>query len=338
MRYVLLEDATAQPARFCGDVCAVDDSLQCDADSLTLVQGRFPGFCPYHVVHNLLGGHYSRHPRCTASPFADVKCSHGSHSRPGDAREQRTHCPAVGSVVFLPLGLSYRAGCPGSLVAGCVECQHYGFSMACAACGRRCEPDGPPEVADADAIYNTIHCHTHDCECGVCPDAGLDSGEVGEHGMEEDWSGEAGPGGTEEEAWADEGEWEGEEEQDGEEEWEDEGDWDGEEEQEGEEEWGGGEGEPDWGDGRWEPTAHGYAWVVDYRPRGSAPATAPESSVADVAAVAARAAVAALESAGAGTSAGGPPPATDADWQRRVRVLELERELDDLRRAKRVCR
>ena len=37
------------------DICAVDDALQADADSLTLVHRRFPGFCPYHIVHNLLG-------------------------------------------------------------------------------------------------------------------------------------------------------------------------------------------------------------------------------------------------------------------------------------------
>ena len=337
MRYVLLEDTTAQPARFCGDVCAVDDSLQCDADSLTLAQGRFPGFCPYHVVHNLLGGHYSRHPQCTASPFADVTCRYGSHSRPGDAQEQRTHCPAVGSVVFLPLGLSCRAGCPGSLVVGCVECQDYGSGMACAACGRLW-PDDEPEVANADAIWTTIHHHTGDCECGACPPEGLGSDGGGAYTVEEDRSGGAGPGETEEGAWEDEEEgedeeeWYDEEEQDGEE------GWAGEEERGGEGEEEAVQGEPDWGDGRWEQTSHGYAWVVDYRSRGSAPAPAPESSVADVAAVAARAAVAALESASSGASAGGQLPATDADWQRRVRVLELERELEDLRRAKRVCR
>ena len=137
MRCVLLKRAAMGPPNgtYVPDVCAIDDTLQADADSLTLVHRRFPGFCPYHIVHNLLGGHYSRHPQCTASPFADVTCAHGSHSRPDDAQDQ--DAPALGSVVFLPLGLSYRAGCRGSLVVGCVECESYGAAMACAACRRQ---------------------------------------------------------------------------------------------------------------------------------------------------------------------------------------------------------
>ena len=71
--------------------------------------------------------------------------------------------------MFLPLGLSYRAGCPGSLVAGCVECQYYGAGMACAACRRMWSEDDLPEVADPDAIWGTIHTHTQDCECGASP-------------------------------------------------------------------------------------------------------------------------------------------------------------------------
>ena len=132
MRCVLMERARVGPpsGTYVPDVCAIDDALHADAGSLTLVHRRFPGFCPYHIVHNLLGGHYSRHPECTATPFADVACRHGSHSRPDDAQEQSTHCPAIGSVVFLPLGLSYRAGCRGSLVVGCVECESYGAAMA----------------------------------------------------------------------------------------------------------------------------------------------------------------------------------------------------------------
>ena len=158
MRCVLLKRAAIGPPNgaYVSDVCAVDDALQADADALTLVQRRFPGFCPFHIVHNLLGGHYSRHQQCTATPFTDVTCSHGSHSRPSDAQGQRTHCPSLGSVVFLPLGLSYRAGCEGSLVVGCVECESYGAAKACAACGRQWEPEGP-EVANSDAIWTTIH-------------------------------------------------------------------------------------------------------------------------------------------------------------------------------------
>ena len=94
--------------------------------------------------------------------------------------------------------------------------------------------------------------------------------------------------------------------------------------------------EPNWGEGRWEPTAHGTAWVVDYRSRESAPAPdpAPDASVAVVAAAAAQAAVAAMAASGAHAAADGPPPATDSGWEQRVRVLELESELAGLKRAK----
>ena len=321
------------------DVCAIDDALHADAGSLTLVHRRFPGFCPYHIVHNLLGGHYSRHPECTATPFADVACRHGSHSRPDDAQEQSTHCPAIGSVVFLPLGLSYRAGCRGSLVVGCVECESYGAAMACAACRRQWEPEGP-EVANASAIWTTIHAHMPDCLCGACPAA--ESGDDGGGGYD-------GAGYSEEDG---EGEWKGEEEGAGEEEeeeWYDEEGQEGEEGWHGEEEWGGGDVEgdeegagaadgPNWGDGRWEQTADGTAWVVDYRSRASAPAPAPapDTSVAVVAAAAAQAAVAAVMASGAGAAASEPLPATDSDWERRVRMLELESELAELKRVKRV--
>ena len=117
MRRVLVEPAVLGPPSTYFNTCEVDDALE-DAESLTLVNERFPGFCPFHIVHNLLGGHYSRSPHCTTAPFSDTMCEHGSHSRPSDAVDQRTHCPAMGAVVFLPLGLSYRAGFPGSLVVG----------------------------------------------------------------------------------------------------------------------------------------------------------------------------------------------------------------------------
>ena len=322
------------------DVCAIDDTLQADADSLTLVHRRFPGFCPYHIVHNLLGGHYSRHPQCTASPFADVTCAHGSHSRPEDAQDQ--DAPAWGSVVFLPLGLSYRAGCEGSLVVGCVECQAYDEAMACAACGRRWEPEGP-EVADSNAIWTTIHHHMPNCMCGACPaelsdyggedgGGGMDSsGGAGYDASEEVWDDDEEEYGEEEEA-----EWDGEEGRDGEEDWRGKEGWGEEQEEEAEE--GEGEVDRDWGDGRWEETAHGTAWVVDYRSRepAPAPAPAPETNVAAVAAAAAQAAVAAVAASGVSAAAGEPPPAADSDWERRVRVLELESELAELKRVKRV--
>ena len=144
MRRVLVEEAlNGPPGTGYVDGCYVDDVVQVTAESLTLVKVRFPEFCPYHVVHNLLGGHYSQHPQCTAAPFRDVECSHGSHSRPINAQSQRPHCPAMGSVVFLPLGFSYKAGCPGSLVDGCVTCRAFADGMACSACGRRWELGDP---------------------------------------------------------------------------------------------------------------------------------------------------------------------------------------------------
>ena len=67
MRRVLVEEAfDGPPGTGYVDGCYVDDVIQVTAESVTLVQKRFPEFCPYHVVHNLLGGHYSRHSQCTA--------------------------------------------------------------------------------------------------------------------------------------------------------------------------------------------------------------------------------------------------------------------------------
>ena len=65
-----------QTPRRNGNVVTRPCWLRMDAD------GRFPrGYCPYHLLHNLLGGHYSRAPQCTAEPYKDVACRHGSPSR-----------------------------------------------------------------------------------------------------------------------------------------------------------------------------------------------------------------------------------------------------------------
>jgi hypothetical protein len=321
----------------------VDDTLGRNARrNVTLLQGRFPGSCPYHLLHNLLGGHYSRAPQCTASPYTDAACRHGSHSRPGMEMDEYAHCPSVGAVVLLPFGLSYRVGNPGSLTVGCYECSYYGDAMACAACRRRWD-DGVPFPATPDEVRDTAYQHAHDCACGGCPPVEVRSGGGGFQGGEEDEDGEEEWGG--EEGYGEE-EYDEEEygEEDGVEEWNDEAAWHGEEEygeeQEEEAEEEEGEVERDWGDGRWEETAHGTAWVVDYRSRESAPAPAPapDTSVAGIAAAAAQAAVAALMASGAGAAAGEPLPATDSDWERRVRRLELESELAELKHAKRVRR
>ena len=144
----------------------------------------------------------------------------------------------MGSVIFLPLGFSYRAGCPGSLVAGCVECRHFGSEMACAVCGRRWSSPDRPQVADADTIWNSLHHHMPDCMCGACPSE--DEADEGSGGDGPDWSGGAG-GHSREEEWEDaeecegegyEGEWDEGEEQDGEGEWHGEEEY-GEEQEEG---------------------------------------------------------------------------------------------------------
>ena len=323
-----------------GPIPCLDDSLQVDAANLLLVKERFPDFCPFHVLHNLVGGHYSRAPQCSAEPFRDVTCEHGSHSRPvynwNDAQEYRWDCPALGAVTFLPFGLSFRAGIPGSLTVGCVACASFGYSMACAACLRRFDDDGPPDPASAYAIWNTLHHHTPSCECGACPVEEVEGYGAQGWADGEEWDGA-------------EGEWEDEEEWDGGEDWHDEEEDDGEAEGDGEAEWGGEEEEEaepgeeagaeepaGWGSGYWERTAQGYAWVVDYRSHESAPAPAVEADgAASVVEAAVQAAVAAVAAAAASSSAGERPAATDADWQRRVRVLELEHELAGLRAPKR---
>ena len=148
----------------------VDDTLQVDAGSITLMQERFPRFCPYHLLHNLLGGHYSRSPPCSAEPFKDVQCVHGSHSRPPPDAYASTACPAQGAVVYLPFGLSCRAGCVDSLAVGCVACPGFGTTMACASCRVRWNADGGPWCASDENIWYTLHKHSDDCECGDCPE------------------------------------------------------------------------------------------------------------------------------------------------------------------------
>ena len=148
----------------------VDDTLAINTRrNVTLLQERFPGFCPYHLLHNLVGGHYSRARQCTAEPYRDVACQHGSHSRPGQEHISYAHCPAVGALVLhLPFGLSYRVGNPGSLTVGCYECSRYGDGMACAACRRQWN-GGDPMPATSSDVHYTAHQHAHDCACGRCP-------------------------------------------------------------------------------------------------------------------------------------------------------------------------
>ena len=52
-----------------------------DAD-LALLHRRFPGHCPYHLLHNLLQLHFDRHEMCTANPFSVEMCLHCTHAKP----------------------------------------------------------------------------------------------------------------------------------------------------------------------------------------------------------------------------------------------------------------
>ena len=110
---------------------------QREAD-VDFLQRRFPGHCPHHLLHNLLNLHYSRHDLCSAAPFTNEGCRHGTHARPVLAPAQvRATAPAEGALILLPFGLSCRA-CDdqsAALVDGCAECEllDEGVSAAAAA-------------------------------------------------------------------------------------------------------------------------------------------------------------------------------------------------------------
>ena len=308
---------------------------------------RFPGFCPHHILHNLLGLHYSRHESCTAAPFSDQSCRHGSHQRPGLSREEMIYAaPADGAVIFLPFGLSRRAG-DGLLVAGCADCERLLDGDVCGACRRR---------------WNAgAH---HPAPANGCPGLGrraslagwraavdLTGEEAGEGPVAEE-SGEESEEEWGEEEWEDEGE--GEDLEDSSEEWEDahEGDTYEGDAYEGDAAGGGawdagdaprarGRGgasagaSRNWGAGQWvEDRRGGWAWVVDFTAPAAAStvpaANAPAPGVAAVAAAAAVQAVLAAGAAPAAPSIAAPAPGVSE----RVRILELELELDRLKRRR----
>jgi hypothetical protein len=319
-----------------------------DAD-LALLHRRFPGHCPYHLLHNLLQLHYGRHEMCTAPPFSVDVCKHGSHAKPMLTHDQmRADAPAEGALLLLPFGLSCRA-CDDhvGLVAGCAECELLDDGDVCGGC-RRVWVGGQPLPA-TQLLAAGRQCDLEEWQRAV--------------GLGEQVPSTGGPTEPEEyseEEWLGEEEWEEEEE---EEDWEDEAEeweewedaleaeaggasWGAEEE---EDHGGGGvgwraQGGPagaeadDWGAGRWvEDRWGGWAWVVDFTASAAA-STVPAAGAPapDVAAVVAAAAVQAVLAAGAAPTAPGPAgvAASAPGLSERVRILELELELEQLKRRR----
>ena len=319
-----------------------------DAD-IGLLQRRFPGHCPHHLLHNLLQLHYGRHESCTAAPFSVDMCRHGSHAKPVLTHQQiRADAPAEGALLLLPFGLSCRACDDGrvGLVAGCAECELLGDGDFCGGC-RRVWLDGCPVPA------------TQPLQSGRLVDL-------------EEWQlavGLGAPAPSSGGAQAAQGRWSGEEEEWGEEEWEDEedeGEWESEEGEDaaswddGAGEWDGAgddgvhdgdpghqaggdpaEGPEAWGAGEWVEDRWGnWAWVVDFAASAAAStgptAAAPGPDVAAVAASAATAAVQAVLAAGAAPLAPAPAGGSAAapGVSERVRILELELKLESLKRQR----
>ena len=308
------------------------------------LQQRFPGFCPYHILHNLLGLHYSRHGLCTATPFSDGLCQHGSHQRPCLSREDTLRtAPAEGAVVLLPFGLSRRAG-NGLLADGCADCEQLQETDACGAC-RRLWTGGRPVPAVG---------YTDGGRCarlaGWRASVALTGRDVGEEPVSD--------GGEE----LSEDEWSEEEWGEAEEEWEEEEDdeW-GDDAEDGDASWaddaGGGEdagsnweSQPprddaaapaqssrDWGAGEWiEDRSGGWRWVVDFASPAASAVPAAEAPAPEVAAVAASqlvsAAVQAVLAAGAAPAA--PAAASAPGVSERIRILELQLELEQLKRQR----
>ena len=185
-----------------------------DAD-IGLLQRRFPGHCPHHLLHNLLRLHYGRHELCTAAPFSVDMCRHGTHAKPVLTHEQmRTDAPAEGALLLLPFGLSCRA-CDDDvgLVAGCAECEFLDDGDSCGGC-RRTWCDGRPFPATT-----LLQCgrwvELEDWQRAV----GLGYQLPSAGGPLEQWS-------SEEEEWGEE-DWYGEEAWNGEDDWNDSGSWKG---------------------------------------------------------------------------------------------------------------
>ena len=170
-----------------------------------------PRSCPHNILHNLLNGSFKRHIFCTAEPFKNGICQHGSHARPVPPAKQELRL-AMGVVVPLGFGLSARVG-DAEVFDACPACANdLDQDVACNACGLAFDDSGIYEADDAAhlaAARRTL----------------VELGE--EDGEEEEYE-------EEEEAWGEEAEAEEYEEEEYEEE-EEEEEWQEEEEVEQEE-------------------------------------------------------------------------------------------------------
>ena len=326
-----------------------------DAD-IELLRRRFPGHCPHHLLHNLLQLHYGRHELCTAAPFSVDMCRHGSHAKPVLTHQQiRAYAPAEGALLLLPFGLSCRA-CDGGagLVAGCAECEILGDGDFCGGC-RRVWLDGHPFPAtQVPAAGRQVDLEDWQLAVGLGSPA---PPRAGCRVAQDRWSDEGEEWGEEE--WTDEeDEEEGSIDAEG---------WDDAEEGNDAASWGGGAGEWDgagddyvhsgrsgrqaggdtaggpgaWGAGMWVEGRRGdWAWVVDFAASAAAStgpaASAPGPDVAAVAASAATEAVRAVLAAGAAPIAPAPAGASAAapGVSERIRILELQLELESLKRRR----
>ena len=310
-----------------------------DAD-LALLHRRFPGHCPYHLLHNLLQLHFGRHEMCTATPFSVELCRHGTHAKPVlSPAQMRADAPAEGALLLLPFGLSCRA-CDDDvgLVAGCAECEYLDVGEACGGCRRVWSGDHPHPATQLPQVGRPVELE------GWRRAVGLEL---------------PGAGGPEKQEWSDEGEeW-------GEEEWEEEEEeledeeaeyWDYAEEGEEDASWdaegdggSGGKGgwqaqggpakagADGWGAGSWvEDRWGGWSWVVDFAaPAAASAAPALGAQAPDVAAVASSAATAAFRAVLAAEAVLAAPAAASAPGvPERVRILELELELEQLKRRR----
>jgi hypothetical protein len=310
------------------------------------LQHRFQGHCPHHLLHNLLNLHYGQHPQCTAPPFTNAGCRHGSHARPVlSVQEVMATAPARGAVIFLPFGLACRAmNDQSGIVNGCVDCEFLDDGDVCGSC-RRLWHDGHAVPANASTGPSGSHASLASWRSAInLPgDALGEDFEAGEEDWDETWDEtrnqeyqEEDYGDGEEEGlvydYGDEGEeeWEGDEEEEGEEVWEEE---DVHEAQQ----------PAPWDVGHWaEDGLGGWAWswfaqqpaavCTTSAGMASAPTAAPPADASHVAAIAA-AVQATLVACGAGQAcATEAEPSSDADW--RVRTLELELEMAKFKRQR----